>query len=188
LSWYQPSADGSPGSGARSSLVVSGKTSPNTSATEGRRRTTADASAGRRGGAGSTGSVTTPSCTEMPAAVVGGNMEQQADEQRTPEMTFMDKAKDLASKVTDKANQVAEDLAEKAGPLAEKAKPLAEKAAPLAEKAGNLAAKGVSAAASSMDKATGGKYHDRIETVTGKLGEALNREGRTNPTEDQDPK
>jgi len=100
------------------------------------------------------------------------------------DMTFMDKAKDLASKVTDKANQVAEELAEKAGPLAEKAKPLAEKAAPLAEKAGNLAAKGVSAAASSVDKATGGKYHDKIETVSGKLGEALTRESPTNPTDD----
>ncbi|HEY0808421.1 MAG TPA: antitoxin [Pseudonocardiaceae bacterium] len=112
-------------------------------------------------------------------------MEQPAHlQQGRLNMTFMDKAKDLASKVTDKANQVAGELADKAGPIAEKAKPLAEKAAPLAEKAGNLAAKGVSAAASSMDKATGGKYHDRIETVTDKLGEALNRDGRTGPTEE----
>ena len=41
-----------------------------------------------------------------------------------------------------------------------------------------MAAKGVSNAASSVDKATGGKYHDRIENVSGKLGEALNRDGR----------
>jgi hypothetical protein len=110
-------------------------------------------------------------------------------------MTFMDKAKDLASKVGDKATQVAGELADKAGPLADKAKPLAEKAkpllaekaGPLAEKAGNLAAKGVSAAASSVDKATGGKYHDRIETVTGKLGDVLNRDGGTAPTEEPRP-
>jgi hypothetical protein len=95
-------------------------------------------------------------------------------------MTFIDKAKDLASKAGDKASQVA-------GELAEKAAPLAEKAAPLAEKAGSLAAKGVSAAASGVDKATGGKYHDRIETVTGKLGEALNRDGHTGPTEEPKP-
>jgi hypothetical protein len=96
------------------------------------------------------------------------------------DMTFIDKAKDLASKAGDKASQVAGELAEKAGPLA-------EKAAPLAEKAGSLAAKGVSAAASGVDKATGGKYHDRIETVTGKLGEALNRDGHTDPTEEPKP-
>ena len=100
-------------------------------------------------------------------------------------MTFLDKAKDLASKVGERANQVAEELVDKAGPLAEKAKPLAEKAKPLAEKAApyaekaaTLAAKGVSTAASTVDKATGGKYHERIENVSGKLGEALNRDGR----------
>ncbi|HEX3649450.1 MAG TPA: antitoxin [Pseudonocardiaceae bacterium] len=87
-------------------------------------------------------------------------------------MSLFDKAKDLASKVAD-------DLAGKTGPLSEKAKPLAEKAAPYAEKAAGFAAKGVSTAASTVDKATGGKYHDRIETVSGKLGEALNRDGRT---------
>jgi antitoxin protein of toxin-antitoxin system len=87
-------------------------------------------------------------------------------------MGFLDKAKDLASKVAD-------DLAEKAGPLGEKAKPLADKAAPYADKAATLAAKGVSSAASTVDKATGGKYHDRIETVSGKLGEALHRDGHT---------
>lgn len=100
-------------------------------------------------------------------------------------MTFKDKAKDLAGKMGDRAKVAAGDLAEKAGPLAEKAKPLAEKAkplaekaGPLAEKAGHLAAKGVSAAASSMDRATHGKYHDKIENVSGKLGKALNRDGR----------
>jgi hypothetical protein len=86
-------------------------------------------------------------------------------------MGFLDKAKDLASKMT-----------EKAGPLAEKAKPYAEKAAPYADKAATLAAKGVSEAASRMDKATGGKYHSKIETVSGKLGDALNRDGTTERT------
>lgn len=84
----------------------------------------------------------------------------------------------------DKAKQVAEDLVEKAGPLAEKAKPLAdkakplaEKAAPYAEKAADLAAKGLSSAASTVDKATGGKYHERIESVSGKVTEVLTRDG-----------
>jgi hypothetical protein len=122
----------------------------------------------------------------MPFATAGGTMEGGSTS-KGDAMTFMDKAKDLASKVTGRANQVANDLAEKAGPIAEKAKPLAEKAAPLAGKAGNLAAKGVTAAASSVDKATGGKYHDRIETVTGKLGEVLNRDGHTNPPGTEKP-
>jgi hypothetical protein len=95
-------------------------------------------------------------------------------------MGFLDKAKNLASKVAD-------DLAGKAGPLSEKAKPLADKAAPYAEKAATMAAKGVSTAASRMDKATGGKYHDQIETVSGKLGDALNRDG-TSGKPDGEPK
>lgn len=81
-------------------------------------------------------------------------------------MGFLDKAKDLASK-----------MSEKAGPLAEKAKPYADKAAPYTGKAATLAAKGVSEAASRVDKATKGKYHSHIETASGKLGDALNRHG-----------
>lgn len=95
-------------------------------------------------------------------------------------MSFLDKAKDMASKVAD-------DLAGKAGPLSEKAKPLAEKAAPYAEKAATLAAKGVSSAASTVDKATGGKYHDQIESVSGRLGDALNRDGRATKPESGSP-
>lgn len=50
-----------------------------------------------------------------------------------------------------------------------------DKAAPLLEKAGVLAAQGLEAAASSIDKATGGKYHDQIEDVSGKVGGMLDR-------------
>jgi phage-related tail protein len=99
------------------------------------------------------------------------------------DMSFLDKAKDMASKVADDLAGKAGPLGEKAKPLAEKAKPLAEKAAPYAEKAATLAAKGVSSAASTVDKATGGKYHDRIESVSGKLGDALNRDGRSTKQE-----
>lgn len=92
-------------------------------------------------------------------------------------MSFLDKAKQMAGELAEKA----EPLVEKAKPLAEKAKPLAEKAAPYAEKAAGLAAKGVSSAASTVDKATGGKYHEKIETVSGKVAEALNRDGKDDP-------
>lgn len=50
-----------------------------------------------------------------------------------------------------------------------------DKAAPLLEKASVLAAQGLDAAASSIDKATGGKYHDQIEDVSGKVGGMLER-------------
>jgi antitoxin protein of toxin-antitoxin system len=88
-------------------------------------------------------------------------------------MGLRDKAKDLATKVTHKATEVAGELADKAGPLAEKAKPLAEKAKPLAEKVKPLAAKGISVAASSANKVTGGKYHDKIDNMSEKLGNVL---------------
>ncbi|MDA3650020.1 antitoxin [Saccharopolyspora indica] len=66
-------------------------------------------------------------------------------------MGFLDKAKELANQAKGKA----EELAEKAGPSA---------------------AKGLDAAKSSLDKATGGKYHDKIENVSGKVEGMLKRE------------
>lgn len=115
-------------------------------------------------------------------------------------MTYKDKAKDLADNMAHRAKKAADNVAKKAGPLAEKAKPLAEKAkplkerakplaekaAPLAEKAGHLAAKGASATASKLDRATHGKYHDKIENVSGKVGKVLNRDGRSSPSSPAD--
>ncbi|SFS55377.1 antitoxin [Saccharopolyspora flava] len=66
-------------------------------------------------------------------------------------MSFLDKAKELAGQAKGKA----EELAEKAGPNA---------------------AKGLDAAKSSLDKATGGKYHDQIESVSGKVEGVLKRD------------
>ncbi|MBE9373934.1 antitoxin [Saccharopolyspora sp. HNM0983] len=66
-------------------------------------------------------------------------------------MSFLDKAKDLANQAKGKA----EELADKHGPTA---------------------AKGVDAAKSQLDKATGGKYHDKIEGVNSKVQDALNRD------------
>ncbi|RRO15453.1 antitoxin [Saccharopolyspora rhizosphaerae] len=72
-------------------------------------------------------------------------------------MSFLDKAKHVA----DQAKVKAEELAEKAGPSA---------------------AKGLDAAKSSLDKATGGKYHDKIESVSGKVEGVLKR-GSAGPAE-----
>lgn len=92
------------------------------------------------------------------------------------------------SKITDKAAQLAAQVAAAAGPAKDKAAELAAtaaaaagplaaqakgKAAELAERAGEVGAKGVSALAEGLDKATGGKYSDRISAVTSKLEDRL---------------
>ncbi|MCP3800275.1 hypothetical protein NLX83_13505 [Allokutzneria sp. A3M-2-11 16] len=79
-------------------------------------------------------------------------------------MGFLDKAKELANQAKDKV-----------GPLAEQAK---EKAGPLAEKAGGAAARGVDLAASKLDRATRGKYHDKIENVSTRLENVLDPDRR----------
>ncbi len=86
---------------------------------------------------------------------------------------FLHKAGDLAEQAKEKAGPLAEQAKEKAGPLAEQAK---EKAGPLAEKAKDAAAKGVNIAAERIDSATGGKYSERIDTVTDKLSGALGKD------------
>jgi hypothetical protein len=97
-------------------------------------------------------------------------------------MNFIDRAKGFASLAKEKADVVRGDITEKAGPLADK---LAEKAAPLADKAADMAAKGVSVAASQVDKATGGKYRERIDNVSEKLSNVLNRDGHPDTPESQ---
>src|SRR5256884_397412 len=69
----------------------------------------------------------------------------------------------LAAQAREKATELAGTAAAAAGPLAAQAK---EKAAELADKAGELGAKGVSALAEGIDKVTGGKYSDKISSVT----------------------
>lgn len=83
-------------------------------------------------------------------------------------------------KITEKASEIAGQAAQAAGPAIEKAKEVAselvEKAAPIVEKAAELAAQGVSAAAEQIDKVTGGKYSDKISSVSSKIEGALDRD------------
>lgn len=72
-------------------------------------------------------------------------------------MSFLDKAKGMANQAKGKA----EELAEKHGPQA---------------------SKGVDAAKSQLDKATGGKYSDKIEGVSNKVQDALNRDQHNDGT------
>jgi replicative DNA helicase len=88
-----------------------------------------------------------------------------------------DQAAQAAGPALERAKEVAAELAEKAGPAIERA---AEKAGPVleraAERAAELAAQGVSVAAEQLDKATKGKYSDKISTVSAKIEDALDRE------------
>lgn len=102
-----------------------------------------------------------------------------------------DKAVELAARAAaaagplkDKATELAGTAAAAAGPLASHAK---EKAAVLAERGAELGAKGVSALAESIDKATGGKYSDKISSVTAKLENRLDPDKPTSdPASDPD--
>jgi hypothetical protein len=79
-------------------------------------------------------------------------------------------AKDLAGPMVEqainKAGPYAERVAVTAGPFLEQAK---EKAGPLVEKVSGMAVEIVGVAVSTADKATGGRYHDQLESVSNVL-------------------
>lgn len=89
---------------------------------------------------------------------------------------------DSSKKITDKAGELAEQAAHAAGPAIDKAKEvagdIAEKTGPLVDKAAEKAAQGISAAAEQLDKATGGKYADKISSVSTKIEERVDRPDR----------
>lgn len=119
----------------------------------------------------------------------------EQDKNRIDTDKLKDKATDLAGQAAaaagplkDRAAELAAQAAAAAGPLAAQAKekatelaaqaavaagPLKERAEELAAKAGEKAAHGVSTLAENLDKATGGKYSDKISSVTSKLEERL---------------
>ena len=92
--------------------------------------------------------------------------------------------------ITDKAKELADLALEKAGTYSEKATELAGKARENApsyvERAAELAGKAVDATAAGVDKATQGRFHDRIETATGKVGETLDRARAAGGAKDDD--
>lgn len=93
----------------------------------------------------------------------------------------IDKLKKMAAELAEQAKDKASELALKAGPVAGQAK---QKAGELAKKAGPATARGVDKAAGSIDKATGGKYTDKIGTVNTKVGGVLDRGGASQPATD----
>ena len=96
-------------------------------------------------------------------------------------MVSFDKLKALGNDLLEKAGDLAGKAKDKAGPLAEQAK---EKAGPLADKAKDAAAKGADLAADRIDKATGGKYHDKIDAVQDKVEGALGQKSATDDIQD----
>lgn len=85
-------------------------------------------------------------------------------------MAALDKFKKFADQAKEKAVPMLADAKEKAGPLAAQAK---EKAAELATKAAPIAAQGVDKASASLDKATKGKYSDKITGVHDSVNSGL---------------
>ena len=117
----------------------------------------------------------------------------------------VDQAKAKASELTDQAKQRLEQLRQKAGPYLDQAKGKAgdmkEKAGPVASqaagkasefagKAGGAAAHGVESASGALDRATGGKYSDKIMSLSDKLGQMLVRghQNDVKPAQDQPAK
>ncbi len=80
--------------------------------------------------------------------------------------------------ITDKAKELTDTALLKAGELSEVAR---EKAPGYLDRAADLAVKATDAAASGMDRATGGRFHEKIEGVTAKVGQSLDRPRPTEP-------
>lgn len=83
------------------------------------------------------------------------------------------------SNFTERATALVNQAAEAAGPIIVKAKEaageFAVKAGPYVEKAASIAAQGVAVAAGQLDKATGGKYSDKISSVASKIDGSLDK-------------
>jgi hypothetical protein len=74
--------------------------------------------------------------------------------------------------LTDKAKELADAALLKAGELSGVAR---EKAPGYLDRAADLAVKAVDAAADGVDRATGGRFHDKLEGATARVEETLDR-------------
>ena len=90
-------------------------------------------------------------------------------------MGITDKAKEIADIALEKAGEYSEKAAGKASELAEAAR---EKAPGYLDRAAELAGKAVDATAAGVDKATGGRFHDQIDSAHGKVSDTLARDAK----------
>jgi hypothetical protein len=95
-------------------------------------------------------------------------------------MGIPEKAKEVADTALEKAGEYSEKAAEKAAELAQAAR---EKAPAYLDRAAELAVKAVDVTAAGVDRATGGRFHDQIDSAHDKVGEAL---GRARPAQAED--
>ena len=123
------------------------------------------------------------------AAGKAGGGSQRADQAKAKASELTDQAKrgldqlrQKAGPYLDQAKGKAGDLKGKAGPAASQA---AGKASDIAGKAGGAAAHGVESASGALDRATGGKYSDKIKSVSDKLGQMLVRGNNKESGKDQ---
>ena len=87
---------------------------------------------------------------------------------------MLDKLKKIADQAKEKAGPMAQQAKEKAGPMAGQAK---EKATELASKAAPAVSQGVDKAAGSLDKATKGRYTEKIDKVQGVVHQTAQKVG-----------
>ena len=87
---------------------------------------------------------------------------------------MLDKLKKLADQAKEKAGPMAQQAKEKSGPMAQQAK---ERAAELASKAAPAVSQGVDKAAGSLDKATKGRYTEKIDKVQGVVHQTAQKVG-----------
>jgi hypothetical protein len=88
------------------------------------------------------------------------------------------KVGEYSDKASEKAAELAEKAAEKAGELTEVAR---ERAPGYLDRAAELAGKAADATAASVDRATGGRYHGKIDSAHEKLDETLQRVRNASP-------
>lgn len=83
--------------------------------------------------------------------------------------------------LTDRAKELADAALLKAGELSEVAR---ERAPGYLDRAADIAVKATDAAAGGVDRATGGRYTDKLDGVTAKVGQSLDRPrtGQEGPT------
>ncbi|OLT14407.1 hypothetical protein BJF78_19300 [Pseudonocardia sp. CNS-139] len=81
--------------------------------------------------------------------------------------------------LTEKAKELADVTLRRAGELSETAR---EKAPDFLDRAADVTVKAVDSAAAGIDRVTGGRFHDQLESATSKVGESLDRAKPAAPT------
>jgi hypothetical protein len=99
-------------------------------------------------------------------------------------MGITDRAKELADSALLKAGELSERAAGRAAELSVVAR---EKAPGYVDRAADLTVKAVDVTAGRVDQVTGGRFHDKLEDATAKVGQSLDRSRSDQPAEPPRP-